>query len=81
MREPSLFILADIAREKAKTMPDHKVLTFEHLSLDDEATADEVRTYADLARNADRIAAALVAYGMQRGDRFGLMMRNHPEYV
>jgi len=25
----------------------------------------EVRTYADLCRNADRIAAALVAYGMQ----------------
>jgi len=81
MREPSLFILADILREKAKVQPDHEVLTFEHLSLDDEATPDEVRSYADLARNADRIAAALVAYGMQRGDRFGLMMRNHPEYV
>lgn len=81
MREPNPFILADVIREKAKSQPDHKVLTFEHLSLDDEATPDEVRTYGDLARNADRIAAALVGYGMKRGDRFGLMMRNHPEYV
>ncbi len=81
MRQPSPMILADLIREKAARRPDFAVLTFEHLSLDDEATPDEVRTYADLSRNADRIAAALVAYGMQRGDRFALMMRNHPEYV
>ncbi|HVM98016.1 MAG TPA: AMP-binding protein [Candidatus Acidoferrales bacterium] len=81
MRQPSPMILADLIREKAGSRPDFRVLTFEHLSLDDEATPDEVRTYAELSRNADRIAAALVAYGMQRGDRFGLMMRNHPEYV
>ncbi|MCK6556700.1 AMP-binding protein [Candidatus Binatia bacterium] len=74
-------ILAGIVREKAQTMPDHPVLTFEHLSLDNEATPDEVRTYAQLSANADRIAAALVGYGMAPGDRFGLMMRNHPEYV
>lgn len=81
MRQPNPMILADLIREKAAKRPDFDVLTFEHLSLDGEATPDEVRTYADLARNADRIATALVAYGMQRGDRFGLMMRNHPEYV
>lgn len=81
MRQPNPMILADLIREKAAKRPDFDVLTFEHLSLDGEATPDEVRTYADLARNADRIATALVASGMQRGDRFGLMMRNHPEYV
>ncbi len=81
MRQPNPMILADLIRDKAERRPDFDVLTFEHLSLDDEATPDEVRTYADLANNADRIAAALVAYGMQPGDRFGLMMRNHPEYV
>jgi crotonobetaine/carnitine-CoA ligase len=42
---------------------------------------DEVRTYADLARNGNRIAAALVGRGLQPGERFGLMMRNHPEFV
>ncbi len=74
-------ILAGIVREKARTRPDLDVLTFEHLSLDNGATPDEVRTYRQLSENADRIAAALVRYGMQPGERFGLMMRNHPEYV
>ncbi|MCZ7630836.1 MAG: hypothetical protein M5U19_18145 [Microthrixaceae bacterium] len=43
------------------------MLTFEHLSLDGGATPDEVRTYADLARNANRIAAGLVELGMEPG--------------
>ena len=30
---------------------------------------------------ANRLAAALIAGGLERGDRFGLMMRNHPEFV
>jgi len=77
MRQPNPMILADLIREKAVSRPDFEVLTFEHLSLDDEATPDEVRAYAGLANNADRIAATLVADGMRRGDRFGLMMRNH----
>ncbi len=81
MREPNPMILADLIRAKAASRADFAILTFEHLSLDNEATPDELRTYADLSRNADRIAAALVAFGMRRGDRFGLMMRNHPEYV
>jgi crotonobetaine/carnitine-CoA ligase len=81
MRQPSPTILADLTREKANRRPDFAVLTFEHLSLDGGATPDEVRTYADLSQNADRIAAALIAYGMQRGERFALMMRNHPEFV
>ena len=42
---------------------------------------DEVRTYADLHANANRIAAALIAHGMAPGDRFALVMRNHPEFV
>ena len=71
MRQPTPMILADLIREKAVSRPDFEVLTFEHLSLDDEATPDEVRTYAGLANNADRIAATLVAHGMRRGDRFG----------
>jgi crotonobetaine/carnitine-CoA ligase len=81
MRRPNPMILADLVREKAARRPDLDVLTFEHLSLDGEATPDEIRTYADLSRNGDRIATALVSYGLRRGDRFGLMMRNHPEYV
>ncbi len=81
MRERNDWILADMIEARAQKSPDLDVLTFEHLSLDGGATADEIRTYADLHRNGNRIAAALIAKGMARGERFALMMRNHPEYV
>jgi crotonobetaine/carnitine-CoA ligase len=81
MREPNEMILADLLRMRAEQQPDFDVLTFEHLSLDGGATPDEIRTYADLAINANRIAATLVQLGLKRGDCFGLMMGNHPEYV
>jgi crotonobetaine/carnitine-CoA ligase len=81
VRERSELILADLIPLRAEQQPDREVLTFEHLSLDGGRTPDEVRTYAELATNANRIAAALLARGMERGDRFGLMMRNHPEFV
>ncbi|CAG0985106.1 fatty-acyl-CoA synthase [Myxococcaceae bacterium] len=69
-------ILAELVAARAETKPDLDVLTFERG--DD---PPEVRTYADLLRNANRIGAALVRHGLERGDRFGLMLRNHPEYV
>ncbi len=81
MRERDELIVADLIAARAESDPDLDVLTFEHLGLDGAATPDEVRTYADLATNGNRIAAALIARGMERGDRFGLMMRNHPEFV
>ncbi len=81
MRERNEFILADLISLRAEQKPDLDVLTFEHLSLDDGATPDEVRTYADLHANSNRIAAQLIRYGMNKGDRFAIMMRNHPEFV
>ena len=81
MRERDGSILADVISRKAEEEPDFAVVTFEHLSLDDGATSDEVRTYADLATNANRLAAGLIARGMEPGDRFALMARNHPEFV
>jgi len=81
VRARNELILADLIAARAETHPDLDVLTFEHLSLDSGATPDEVRTFADLHRNAHRMAAALVARGVRPGDRFALMMRNHPEFV
>ncbi len=81
MRERSPLILGDLIRIRAGEKPDLDVLTFEHLSLDGGRTPDEVRTYASLAENANRLAHALLARGLRPGDRFGLMLRNHPEYV
>jgi len=74
-------VLADLVRVRAEQHPDLDVLTFEHLSLDGGTTPDEVRTYADLAEHANRLAAWMVSEGMARGDRFALMARNHPEFV
>ncbi|MCU0669924.1 MAG: AMP-binding protein [Myxococcota bacterium] len=81
MREPSAAILADVVRLRAEQSPDFDVVTFEHASLDGGATPDERRSYAQLAERANRIAAALLARNVARGDRFALMMRNHPEFV
>lgn len=81
MRERSELILADLVQIRAEQKPELDVLTFEHLSLDAGATPDEVRSFGDLATHGNRLAAALIARGMQRGDRFALMLRNHPEFV
>ncbi|MBW2385777.1 MAG: AMP-binding protein, partial [Deltaproteobacteria bacterium] len=53
----------------------------EHQSLDGGETADEVRTYADLHENANRLAAGMQARGIECGDRVAVMLRNHPEFV
>ena len=81
MRERNEMILADLIATRAERTPDLDVLTFERWSLDTGACADEVRTYAQLYANANRIAAALIRHGLGPGERFGLMMRNHPEFV
>lgn len=80
-RERNETILADLISLRAEAQPEFDVLTFEHLSLDGGATPDEVRTYADLAENANRIAAGLLERGVEPGERFAIMMRNHPEFV
>jgi crotonobetaine/carnitine-CoA ligase len=81
MRERSEMVLADLIRIRAEQTPDLDVLTFEHWSLDGCATPDEVRTFADLETNANRIAAGLLEEGIAVGDRVAVMMRNHPEFV
>jgi len=81
MRERNEMILADLIQARAEQKPDLDVLTFEHLSLDGGATPEEVRSFAELQTNANRIAAALIERGLAKGDRFAVMMRNHPEFV
>ncbi len=81
MRERNELILSDLVAARAETQPDHELLTFEHFSLDGGATPDDVCTYARLDANARRIASRLRALGMERGDRFALVMRNHPEFI
>jgi crotonobetaine/carnitine-CoA ligase len=75
-RERSELILADIIATRAERNPDFSVLTFECPGKQDEA-----RTFAELNERGNRLAAALISRGLERGDRFGLMMRNHPQFV
>jgi crotonobetaine/carnitine-CoA ligase len=77
MRERNPLILADLIALRAEELPDFDVVTFDGGGVREH----EVRTYADLWANGNRIAAALIARGMARGDRFGLLMRNHPEFI
>lgn len=77
MRDRNPFILADIIAAKAEELPDRDILTFEGAGVRD----DEIRTYTDLWENGNRIAAGLIARGMEPGDRFALLIRNHPEFI
>ncbi len=77
MTERNEFILADLIALRAEQKPDLDVVTFEGGGVRD----DEVRTYAELWINAQKIAAGLLARGMRYGDRFALLMRNHPEFI
>jgi carnitine-CoA ligase len=81
MRERNEMVLADLIASRAEQRPDLDVLTFERWSGGDAPLPDEVCTYARLHDNAQRVAAALIGHGLAPGERFGLMMRNHPEFV
>jgi len=77
MRERNELILADLIANRADKVPALDVVTVDGGGV----RPHEVRTYADLWLNGQRIAHALLARGMRKGDRFGLLMRNHPEFI
>jgi crotonobetaine/carnitine-CoA ligase len=68
-------ILAHAVERHATATPDLPVLTFDY--------PDHVEpvTYAGLLRGAEAVARTLEEAGLAEGDRFGIMMRNHPEFA
>lgn len=80
MHMDTSLILADVIREKSQQTPDLDVLTFVHFDRQQQLV-DTVRTYQQLWENGQKIAAGLDTEGMQQGDRFALIMLNHPEFV
>jgi len=68
-------ILAHAVEVGATATPDRLVLTFDY--------PDHVEplTYADLLRGGQILALLLADAGVRPGERFGIMMRNHPEFV
>ncbi len=73
-------ILANLIARQAAEHPDLDVLTFVDVKADG-GFAEEVRTFRELWDNGQRVAQALRDAGMQAGDRFALLMQNHPEFV
>ncbi|MFC1919341.1 long-chain fatty acid--CoA ligase [Chloroflexota bacterium] len=63
--------LLDVVSETARQRPDHQALLFQgaHLS------------YIELERLSDVFAAALVARGIQKGDRVALLLPNCPQFI
>lgn len=75
MTQPNLLIIAHLVAHQAGAHPDLPILGIEHEG------ALETRTYRQLWANGQRLAAGLAGIGMQRGDRFALLIQNHPEFV
>lgn len=73
-------ILAHIIRARAQTHGDFNVLTFVDIAPDGRF-ADERRTYAQLWQRGCALAHVLIKKGVIAGDRFALVMQNHPEFV
>lgn len=71
-----LGIFAYELEAKAENKPDFKIMTFENGDY-----SDEVLTYADIVTNGRKIARLLQDRGINKGDTFVLVMRNHPEFV
>ena len=70
-------LFADEIMMKCEALPDFPVMTFEN----GEGKPDEVVTYKDIFLNGCKVAKALRDAGIGKGDRFSLIMRNHPEFV
>lgn len=73
-------ILANRISDWAAKQPDLDILTF--VSIDaDGSFVEEHRSYQQLWNNGQRLAAWLRDRGMRKGDAFGILMENHPEFV
>lgn len=72
--------LAELLDARCAETPDFKVLTFVDIAPDGRLV-DERRSFADLKRNAGRLAVWLQSVGVRPGDHIVLMLNNHPEFV
>lgn len=73
-------ILANLIRDWATRKPDLQVLSFVDIDEHGKFTTD-TRSYQQLWENGLRLAAWLREQGVGKGDRFALLMANHPEFV
>ena len=69
-------VLGRIVAGRAEREPDRLALVFENGGLPAERVANR-----DIAVAGNSLAAGLRGAGLAKGDRLGIMLRNHPEFV
>ena len=74
--ELNTMILGHVIQMKAEASPDKECMIFER-----DKNPDARVTYGDMWRNANNVAAMLKREGVEKGDKFAIMMRNHPEFL
>ncbi len=70
-------IFANLVSEGIEKFGDKTILTF----VDEYADTIETRTYQELYQKGNALAAFLIEQGMEKGQRFAVLLRNHPEVV
>jgi len=75
--QADISILANLVAHGCKQRPHESLLTF----VDERSGQVERRSLRQLHDNASCLAAWMIARGMQPGDRFGILLQNHPELV
>lgn len=68
---------AQLLQQRAQAQGDFRFLTF----VDEASGQTETRTFDQLLENAGRLASYLQDKGFKPGDRFGVLLANHPEIV
>ena len=61
---------------KAHEKPDKEILIFEKGEL-----GEDILTYQNIYANSNKFARLLLENGIEKGDTFAILMRNHPEFV
>jgi len=74
--ELNTMILGHVIQMKAEASPDKKCVIFER-----DKNPDVHLTYGDMWQNSNKVAAMLKREGVEKGDKFAIMMRNHPEFL
>lgn len=69
--------LAGIVAKHALRAPESEAVIFEGAGI----RPDDIRTYGDLWRNAQRLALGLTRLGVRPGDHIAMLMANHAEFV
>ena len=64
-------VINDLIRYQAETGPERPAILFE----------DRVISYGEFYEDVDRAARMLLGFGLQKGDRLGLMFPNRPEML